>query len=135
MRTQKVVYGATTLALAWPVRPWTPGTVAVGAGREESAAGVPSAWVTRRDRTLLVTLRFPEEAWPDVRAWIEYAQGGGTFSWYPDAALTTHHTCYLIAPAVDEHVRPTRAEDPGEMELVVEIRRTDGAAMDEEYFA
>src|SRR5690606_28375521 len=117
-----------------PARDWQPGTMGVGAGLEFSAAGVPSAWVTRRDRTLRVTQRFTEDQWPDVRAWLEHAQAGGTFSWFPDSTGGTSYTCYLVAPTPDEDVRPARMDYFGGMEITYTIRRTDGQAIDEEFY-
>lgn len=136
MRTQLITYGSgpTSLTFTLPARTWVPGTVGVGAGMETSAAGVPSAWITRRDRTLTITQRFTEDEWPDVRAWLEHAQNGGTFVWWPDSSGGTSHTCYLVSPTPDEEVVPQRTEYFGGMEITFKIRRTDGAAIDEVFF-
>lgn len=136
MRRQRITYGAgpAVLTFALPARDWTPGTVGIGGGLEFSAAGVPSSWVTRRERTLTIIQRLLETEWPAVRAWLEYAQGGGTFVWYPDAVGATWHTCYLVSPGPEEEVRPLRTEHFGAMELTFTIRRTDGAPIDEKFF-
>lgn len=134
MRLQRVTYGATSLTFGLPARPWTPGTRGVGAGAETSAAGIPSTWVTRRERTLQIVQRFTEGQWPAVRAFLDHAQVGGTFAWFPDSTVGTSHTCYLVSPTIDEDVRPTRGEYFGSMEILLTIRRTDGAAIDEGYF-
>lgn len=134
MKTQKIVFGGTTLTFTHPARPWVPGTIGVGAGVAFSASGVPSAWVTRRDRTLHVVQRIDEGEWPDFRDFLDYAQAGGSFDWYADAGEAGHHTCYLVAPTIAEDVRPTRSEFPGSMEVQYTIRRTDGAAIDEAFF-
>lgn len=107
---------------------------AVGAGREESAAGVPSAWVTRREYPFRIPLRFTEAEWPAVRAMIEYGQDGGVVTVFPDQANATSYACYLIAPLFDSPVRPTRGEHFGTLELTVEFRRTTAAAIDEAYY-
>lgn len=125
---------ASTLALTIPTRSWSPGTMGVGAGSEESAAGVPSAWITRRDYTLRVPLRFTESEWPAVRAWIEDAQGGSTFDFYADAAAAAYHTCYLIDPKIDAAVEPTRGEHFGTFDLPVLIRTTAGTPIEPAYF-
>lgn len=136
MRLQKVTYGAGPTALTFdlPARPWVPGTVGIGAGREESASGIPSVWYTRRDRSLHILQRFTESQWSSVRAFLDHAQAGGSFAWFPDSADATSYTCYLVAPRIDEDVRPTRGEYFGSMELLLTIRRTDGGAIDEVYF-
>lgn len=134
MRLQRIEYGPTTLALSLPARSWTPAIVGIGAGMEWSAAGVPSAWATRRDRTLEVVQRITEAEWPTVRAWLEYAQMGGVFAWYPDASKPGAHVCYLVAPAIDEEVRPTETDFGGVWEITFTIRRTDGGPIDEEFY-
>lgn len=134
MKTEKVIYNSITLAFKLPARPWVPGTVGVGAGIDWSAAGVPSAWVTRRDRTLQINQRLLESEWPAFRAFLEWAQSGGTFAWHPDATAGTSYTCYLLSPTIDEEVRPQRGQYFGEMEVSFTIRRTDGAAIDEVYY-
>jgi len=136
MRLQQITYGVgpTTLAFTLPARIWTPATQGVGAGIEFSAAGTPAAWVTRREYTLTVTQRLVESEWPAVRAWLEHAQGGGTFAWFPDADEATSHTCYLVRPTIEEDVRPARTEYFSGMEITFTIRRTDGAAIDEVFF-
>ena len=137
LRLQKITFGAgpTSLTFSVPARPWVPGTVGVGAGIEWSAAGVPAAWITRRDRTLTITQRFTEDQWPAVLAWLEDAQQGNAFSWFPDSTAGTSHTCYLVSPTIDEDVRPQRGEYFGEMSLTYTIRRTDGALIDEDFFS
>lgn len=134
MRLQKLIYNATTLAFSLPPRPWAPGTVGVGAGIARSAAGVPAAWVTRRDRTLSLTQRITEVEWPSFRAFLDWAQLGGVFDWYPDASLSTKHTCYLVSPEITENVQPVRATFDGDMEVSFVIRRTDGAAIDVQFY-
>lgn len=133
--TPKVVYNSTTLLFTRPARPWIPGTQGVGAGRAESAAGVPSVWVTRRDRLLSVPLRFTESEWPSVRAWLVWAMdGGGSFAFYPDQNEATSYTVYLVSPSIADEVAPSRGEHFGEMELTVKIRTTAGTAIEPAYY-
>lgn len=136
MRVPRFDWDASTLTLSIPAKPWTPGTQGIGAGREESAAGVPSAWITRRDYTMGVELVFTEAEWPSVRAMIEHGQEGGVITWYPDAAVpATSYACILVAPAIDEDVRPARGEYFGTLVLSITLRRTTGAAMDPVFYA
>jgi hypothetical protein len=133
-QTPKFVYGATTLTLTHPVRPWTAGTQGMGAGIEWSAAGIPSVWETRREHTRDIPLRFTEAEWPGVRAMLLHGMGGGAITYYPDQALATSHACYLLAPEIGDAVRPARGEYVGMLELTITLRRTDGAAMDGVYY-
>ncbi|MDQ3273626.1 MAG: hypothetical protein M3Q39_00990 [Actinomycetota bacterium] len=130
-KTPKIVYNAVALLFTFPARPWGSGSVGIGAGKEESAAGVPSVWVTRREYPLRVPLRFYESEWPAVRAWLVWAMdGGGSFSFYPDQADATVYTCYLKSPGPADEIQPVRGEYPGMMELEVVLRRTTSAAVD-----
>jgi hypothetical protein len=134
--TPKVVYNSITLLFTLPCRPWISTTRGVGAGKEESAAGVPSVWVTRREYPLRVPLRFLESEWPSVRAWLVWAMdGGGSFSFFPDQSVGTSYTCYLVRPTTDEDVVPSPdPEYPKARELEVTVRRTTAAAIDTAYF-
>lgn len=134
MRVPRITYASTTLLFTIPNRVWTPGTQGIGAGSEESAAGIPAAWITRRDYTLRVPLRFTEAEWPAVRAWLAYAQAGGSFTFFPNAATGTSYTCYLVEPRIDERVEPAPGEHWGTLELAVVIRTTAGTAIEPAYF-
>ena len=132
----KIVYDGNTLTFSQPCRAWTPGSMGIGAGVEWSAADVPSAWVTKRRRTLTLVQRITEAEWPDVRDFLDWAQAGGSFQWYPDSGSGTNHTCYLLAPTIDEDVRPVHSDAyGGDMETPpLTIMRTDGAAIDVSFF-
>lgn len=134
MRVQKIVYNAITITFTIPCRPWTHGTVGIGAGMKTAASGVVAGWVTRSDRTLRIRQRLRETEWAAFRAFLDWAQVGGTFAWYPDAAAGTNYTCYLVKPEPNEHVEPVRGEFPGELEVEFMIRRTNGAPIDEVYW-
>lgn len=134
MRLQRFVHNSITLIPALPARVWTPGKQGVGAGMERSASGVPSAWATRWDRTLEIVVRLMESEWPAFEALLDWAQAGNSFAWRPDTAAGTSYTCYLLSPSPDELVRPTRGDFPGTLEITIVIARTDGAAIDEDFF-
>lgn len=134
MKLQKYVYNAITLIPVIMAGPWLPGIQGVGAGIAFGASGIPAAWETRKDRTLLIPLRFEESQWPAVRAFLEWAQLGGTFQFYPDNALGTNYVCYLLSPTIDQELRPER--DPAYasgMRISIVIRRTDGVALEPSY--
>jgi hypothetical protein len=125
-----------SITFPWSGSPWVPATEAVGSGREESAAGTPSGWVTRWENSLEVELRFEEALWVSVLALLQAVMPGTTFDWYPDSALDTYHTCYLVdpRPAGGQAVRPARGEYFGELRLPIRFRRTDGAVIPPVFF-
>jgi hypothetical protein len=120
----RIVYGTTTLDLTWPQRHWTPSSVAVG-GRDISATGVPAAYSVRRDQLLDVTIRFEEDEWPDIEAWLQWAQGQRPFTWHPDRSnLSASYTVYLQEPAMGEPILPERDEQfPLVFTVGVQLRR------------
>lgn len=134
MRFPKIVYNSITLTFSLAAQPWLPATRGVGAGVESGASGVPSAWKTRREYALEIVQRITEAEWPGYLAFLEWAQDGNAFAWYPDAGAGTSHTCYLVSPTIDEYVRPDRDTYPGDMVVKFTIRRTDGALIDEDFF-
>lgn len=137
MLLQKIEYGPgpTTLAFSLPARNWVPLRVGIGAGREESAAGVVSTWATRTDRLLSITQRFMESEWPNVELWLDYAlENGNTFKWFPDITSGTFYTCILVSPTITDEIEPTRLEYLGAMEINFRIRRADGLAIPVSFF-
>jgi hypothetical protein len=132
----KVLYNGTTLTFTLPMRPFTPGTKAIG-GHGESGAGVPCKFVIRRDRFLDVVLRFYESEGPAVRAWLEWAQDAtpGAFTVWPDAAVPgTSKSSYLVSPQVGEDTQPTHDQFEGTFEQRVKIRSADGSPYDWQYW-
>lgn len=134
----KFVYSsgpAVTLSLTYPFRPPRLPSWSVGAGSEESASGVPAVWPGRRLHSFAARLRFTEAEWANVRSFLEWAVGGSSFTFYPDAAVAgTSHTVYLVAPTVTDRIAPELGADHM-LELDVEVRRTDNAAIDLTYYA
>lgn len=131
----KVVYNGVTLLFTRPARPWVPVSQGVGAGREVSASGVPSVWVTRRESRLSLPLRFHESEWPAVRAWLTWAlDTGSSFTLWPDQDAAASYPVYLEKPAPDDELKPVRGDAIGEMELTVEVRTTTGAVIEPAYY-
>lgn len=130
----RITYDAVTIDATLAARPLRHGLPrGVGAGVEVSAAGIPSAWVTRWERPLTVAQRITASEWPTFRTWLEYAMMGGSFGWAKSAAGTVH-TCYLVAPSITDGGDLTELEYPGDHELTYTIRRADGAAIAEVTF-
>jgi hypothetical protein len=115
--------GAVDYHARLPQRPWDPGTDTLG-GSDVSAAGVPAAFLIRRDPLWHVTLRFPEGEWPNVERLIAHGQGAGSITFYPDRLSGLSHTVYLLSPAMGERVRPRRSDEPSTQEIDLVLRRT-----------
>ncbi len=115
-------------------REWSYGSKGEGGG-DVSAAGVPSAFVIRRDYLLHHGLRFHAYEWPSVERLVRHLQEGGTATFYPDRSFAgTSHTVYGVEPKVGEEMRPTRdGQDPEVLELALTIRRTTSAIFTDEY--
>lgn len=122
--TPDITYDAYYLRLSLPCRPWVTASRGIG-GVEVSAAGVPAAYEVRRDQIARVSLRFREWEWPQVQAWIEWAQRTAQpfrfrFDWDHSE---TEYLAYLDAPRMGEDVAPRRStEFPEAMEIDVELR-------------
>lgn len=130
----RITYLAVTIDATLAARPLRQGLPrGVGAGIEVSAAGVPSAWVTRWERPLTVVQRITAAEWPTYRAWLEYAMQGGSFGWAKGPA-TAVHTCYLVSPSITDGGDLAELEYPGDHEFTYTIRRADGAAIAEVTF-
>ena len=123
----RFVYGATgeevDLEMMLPVRPWDRSTPTVG-GSRISAAGIPGAYIVRRDHRLVLPLRFLETAWAGIHALIAWGQAGESFTWYPDALEAgTSFLVWLDSPAPGEDIAPSRSSDyPKMLELTITIR-------------
>ena len=129
-------FGASTLALGTPVRPWTSGARAIGAAREESAAGVPSVYVHRWEYPFSFSLRFSEDEWADVRAMLVHGMEGGTITYHPQGISGGEsYVCYLIQPVAGDDVQPSRdGAFAGMLELPIRLRRTTATPIDSGYF-
>lgn len=128
----RISYGAVTFDLSLPQRPWTPISVGVG-GYEESAAGVPSVWEYRRDEQRRIRIRFTEAEWPEVHAWLVYAQRSGQFGMAPDRSGTSY-TCYLVSPRMGEPIEPQPGDSAGVWEIELVIRTVSGAVIPGRYY-
>ncbi len=114
-------------------REWGYGSKAEG-GSDVSAAGVPSAFVVRRDYLLRLRLRFPAYEWPDVERLVRHLQEGGSATYYPDRDVTTRsHTVYGDKPGLADEIQPTRGEDPETLELAMTVRRTTSTIFTDEF--
>lgn len=70
-------------------------------GDIESDAGLRTAFFVRRDELLTFDLRFFESEWTAVQAFLNFAQTGEAFTWYPDALDTTiSKIVRLVSPVV-----------------------------------
>lgn len=129
----------TSLELSLPVGLWRHGVLTRG-GRRLTGTGVPGAARTGRRDTLVLPLRFLESEWPEVAAWLVWAQTKAPFTWLLDTEATgagqlESADVWLDAPQVGEVVAPQ--PDPGYprvLLLEVVLRRVDGGAWDLEYF-
>jgi len=134
----RIVYGGegteTDLALTLPQRPWTPVGQHTG-GSERSAIGIRETYTIRREDLLELRLRLTEAEWPDVYAWIGWAQDSGqSFRWFPDRAASTEHTVDLEAPAAGEEIRPERTEFGAVFEVSITLRRLTPGGFGERYY-
>lgn len=114
---------------------WLPSNATVG-GSRTSSAGIPAAFKVRSDELARLTLRFWEDEWPAVRAFIAFAQTGQSFDWLPDADEPTSFAVYLESPLMGEPVSPTRdGTFPRVMELAILLRNASATAPWTPYFA
>ena len=125
--------GAVDYSMELAQRPWDYGSSAEG-GSDVSAAGVPSAFVVRRDYLLHLGLRFHAYEWTNVERLIRHLQEGGSATYYPDRDVTTRsHTVYGDDLGLDEEIQPTRGDEPETLELRLTVRRTTSAIFTDEY--
>lgn len=108
----RVVYdagaGEVTLDFSLPQRPWAFAFQVVG-GSRRSASGAVASYRVRHDELVEKSIRFTEGEWPNVRAWLIWAQEGGAFAWWDDQDdVSTADTVTLFAPTMGESLRPAR---------------------------
>jgi len=104
-------FGDSSLQLTYPITRWDPG--ARTEGRMLTAAGGALGPALRLRKYLLAfSLRFTEDEWPDVIRFIEFAQTGASFTWFPNAqdllAAPASVTVFLEEPRLATVVRPQR---------------------------
>ena len=129
-------YGAASTQLTYPMQPFTMGARTEGR-LQYTANGVPGANVRLRKYLINVTLRFTEEEWPSIIAWLAFAQYGDAFAWTPDSPNANAQTflCTLESPRMADIVTPSR--DPALvwlMTLPIVLSRQD-QPWDIQYFA
>ncbi len=123
---------AVDYTMSLPQRPWTYESNAMG-GSDVSAAGVPAAYVIRRDSRIRMVVRFPLSEWDNVERLVKHGQGGGSFTWYPDQS-GTNHAVYLDEPTLADGIRPRRdGGDQRTFELELVLRRTTEAIFTDDY--
>lgn len=104
-------------------------------GGDKSAAGVPFNYIIRTEQKSELILRFYEDQWPAVAAWLEAVIGGSlSFTFRFDQNVpATEYTVYLEEPTVNEDITPEREEGAqwfGALELPVVLRKVTGPAFD-----
>lgn len=120
--------GPTVLGpLTWPCKPWDAERPSVG-GIDWSATLVPASYVVNRAGDLKVTIRVTEAEQAAVIAWLEAVQDASSFDFWLDATGASVSS-YLVSPAAGETIQMTRLQNyPKVFELLVTLRRVDGAA-------
>lgn len=134
-RRLKLSSGPYTWTSTLPQRPHVPSRLALG-GEDESWAGVPEKWVDRKDRMLTLKPRFTEDEWSALADVVEHAQTtGAVLTVWPEASdAGSSHETYLVSPKIGEKLKPDPAELGGYYELTLEVRTTDGSAIDPVYY-
>jgi hypothetical protein len=114
------------LLMVLPITPWNKSVRAVG-GDIESDAGVRASFVVRRDELLTFTLRFFEDQWPEVQAFIDFAQTGANFAWYPDQDDASAQIVTLEAPILgDPYAAVADGSYPRVLNLTITLTRPGG---------
>lgn len=135
----RLAYSGGVLTFALSQRPFDEGVQAFGAGYEESAALVPSAWVTTWAHVLTVRVRFWESERAAVLSYLRTVmESAEPHTIRLDAGnVATEFAVYLVAPKLGgEVVAPTRSggDTVGLYEMEWQYRRTNGAAFDLNYY-
>lgn len=96
----------------YPVTRWILGRRSTGFAARDGT-GSPGNEIRLRRSTIGMNLRFKDEQWPDVRAFLQLVQNGRSFLWYPQAQMTVpdmpeSFTVTLDLPRVLDSVRPVR---------------------------
>lgn len=133
----KISYGTlpTVLTLTYPQKLWTPMAQPVGGGAV-SDAGIPEAFVIRRDQKCEVTIRFLESEWVAIDTWLTWGQGGNSFDfWFDKNTIGTKYTCYLDSPSLgDGDVSPDRDQFIKAFTINCTLRTTTGTRFDVRIF-
>lgn len=103
-------FGDDSIELTYPVTRWRPGARTEGMWLD-SIVGIPGPSLRLRKYLLDLVLRFREDEWELVKAFMEYAQTGESFRWFPrayDDAVPESLTVFLEEPRVDRGIVPAR---------------------------
>lgn len=97
----RFVYGTTVLTMSLPSTLIDPSVGNVG-GDIEADSGVRTAFFVRRDDLFTFTLRIWETEWPSVQLFVNFAQTGQPFVWYPDIVYdpTRYYIVRLKEPTI-----------------------------------
>lgn len=124
----KFLCGATTYTLTQPQKLWTVHSKSHGGG-DVSDAGVPEAFIIRRDQLVDVEIRFLESEWAIIDTIIAFGQTGQSFTfWFDKDDNATDYVVYLDSPSIgDGDVSPTRDSYVGVYTLRMTLRTTDAS--------
>lgn len=126
--------GAVDYSMEVPQREWNYGSLALG-GSDVSGAGVPAAFVVRKDYLLHLTLRFFAAEWTSVERLVAHLQEGGSSQFRPDKDVpAVNHTVYGVSPILGEEIAPTRGAEPSTLDLPISIRRTTSSIFTDNYY-
>lgn len=119
------------LFFSLPQKLWIAGSRPHGGGNI-SDAGIPEAFVIRRDQLVEVELRFTESEWPDVADWLEYVQSNGASFrfWFDVNDPLTEYTVYLDSPEADDELMPSRDEFTSVLQMKMTFRSTTATRFD-----
>lgn len=119
----------------WPMRPWDRRTATVG-GSRTAAGGMPAAYVVRRDRNLMLTLRVDESEIDTLEDLVQWGQGAENFLFYPDANDdTTSVLVYLEDPQAGTDLQGVRStEYPRVIEHTIQLRPVNPTRWTMQYF-
>lgn len=107
-RRQRFTYGlAGEFITRYGALAFEPADETIG-GSRTSGAGIPVAYMARRDALMMVTLRVMEDEWEDCLAFLQFGQSAASFLWYPDADEATNFAVYLETPKMGERIKPAR---------------------------
>lgn len=134
----RFIYGIGGAQVDWtttlPIRSWNRATGTTSGGSRTSAAGIPAAYIVRRDHNLSFILRLYEEEWPDLHGLLQWGQYAESFLWYPDAGGTVIAdpvSVWLESPKATVDISPTRsAEFPRILEQEIMLRKLDDEPWD-----
>jgi hypothetical protein len=124
----KISYGTgpTVVTFTQAQKLWSPSARDIG-GSNKSDAGIPEAFIIRRDQLCDVELRFLESEWATVDTWLAYVIQGFSFDfWFNKTDNATKYTVYLESPKVGDDIKPKREPYGKVMSLSLTLRTTAG---------